>query len=168
MQKFLRFALARVALFGAAHAAGGALGVKRPALFLGVVAAALHIGLLLSPQGLTVFAESAQATPGQAMIQRSVGRWVRPDGGYILELSAAEKEKGLQAAYFNPLPIHVARAEVRCEQGRCTILIELRDINYPGSRYTLRYDPMTDRLKGDYFQAVQKETYLIEFVRIKR
>jgi hypothetical protein len=30
-----------------------------------------------------------------------------------------------------------------------------------------RYDPENDRLKGTYFQAVQRETYDIEFVRTK-
>jgi hypothetical protein len=33
--------------------------------------------------------------------------------------------------------------------------------------YNLRYDPENDRLKGTYFQAIQRETYDVEFVRTK-
>ena len=99
--------------------------------------------------------------------QRLVGRWVRPDGGYILELREIKKDGTLKAAYFNPRPINVARAEINRREGGISILIELRDVNYPGSTYNLRYDPKTDKLVGTYFQAVQKETYDIEFLRAK-
>jgi hypothetical protein len=34
------------------------------------------------------------------------------------------------------------------------VVVELRDVNYPGSTYTLTYDPGTDRLTGTYYQAV--------------
>ena len=47
------------------------------------------------------------------------------------------------------------------------MFVELRDVNYPGSAYNLRYDPKTDRLIGTYFQAVQRQTYDVEFVRMK-
>jgi len=99
--------------------------------------------------------------------QRLTGRWVRPDGGYILELKEIKKDGSLNAAYFNPRPINVARAELSRKDGRITIFIELRDVNYPGSKYNLQYDAKTDRLIGTYFQAVQGETYDIEFVRAK-
>jgi len=39
--------------------------------------------------------------------------------------------------------------------------------NYPGSTYTLQYDPASDRLKGTYFQAVQRQTFDIEFMRAR-
>jgi len=47
------------------------------------------------------------------------------------------------------------------------LFVELRDVNYPGSAYDLQYDTRTDRLKGTYFQAVEKRAYEIEFVRTK-
>jgi hypothetical protein len=97
-----------------------------------------------------------------------LGHWLRPDGGYILELKEIGKDGSLKAAYFNPRPINVARAVLSHEDGRLTIFIELRDVNYPGSKYNLQYDPKTDRLKGTYFQAVQKQTFDVEFVRVKR
>jgi len=99
--------------------------------------------------------------------QRLAGRWLRPDGGYVLELRDIKMDGTLKAAYFNPRPINVSRAELQRKEGNITLLVELRDVNYPGSMYNLRYDPENDRLKGTYFQAVQRETYDVEFVRTK-
>lgn len=96
-----------------------------------------------------------------------IGRWVRPDGEYVLELSVTGTKGKLKAAYFNPRPIHVSRAEVACKEGNCTVFVESRDVNYPGSKYNLRYDKKTDRLIGRYFEAVAGETYAVEFLRIK-
>jgi len=100
-------------------------------------------------------------------VQRLAGRWLRPDGGYVLELRDIKKDGSLKATYFNPRPINVSRAELHRKEGKITLLVELRDVNYPGSMYNLRYDPENDRLKGTYFQAVQRETYDVEFVRTK-
>ena len=99
--------------------------------------------------------------------QRLVGRWVRPDGGYILELKKIEKDGSLQAAYFNPRPINVSRAELSRKDGKITVFVELRDVNYPGSTYNLNYDPKTDRLTGTYFQALQRQLFEVEFERTK-
>lgn len=99
--------------------------------------------------------------------QRLAGRWLRPDGGYVLELRDIKKDGSLKAAYFNPRSINVSRADLQRKEGKITLMVELRDVNYPGSIYNLRYDPENDRLKGTYFQAVQKETYDVEFVRTK-
>jgi uncharacterized protein (DUF2147 family) len=100
-------------------------------------------------------------------VQHIFGRWVRPDGGYMLDLKEIGKDGTLKAAYFNPNPINVYRAELGRKQGAITIFVELRDVNYPGSTYNLIYDPETDRLVGTYFQAVQKVTFNIEFMRSK-
>ena len=99
--------------------------------------------------------------------KRLLGRWVRPDGGYVLEIRGAAARGMLDATYFNPDPIHVAKAEAAREQGALKIHVELRDVNYPGSTYDLVYDPVDDSLKGTYFQAVARETYPICFVRQK-
>ncbi|MBP1750731.1 MAG: hypothetical protein H6Q52_3270 [Deltaproteobacteria bacterium] len=95
------------------------------------------------------------------------GRWLRPDGGYILELRDIKKDGSLKAAYFNPRPINVAMASLQNKDGRISLSVELRDVNYPGSLYELQYDPKTDRLIGTYFQAVERQTFTIEFVRVK-
>ena len=99
---------------------------------------------------------------------RLMGQWLRSDGGYILELKEIGKDGTLKAAYFNPRPINVAKAALSRKDGWLTIFIELRDINYPGSKYNLQYDPGADRLRGTYFQAIQKLTFDVEFMRVKR
>ena len=95
------------------------------------------------------------------------GKWQRPDGGYILELKQLGKGGALKAAYFNPRPINVSRAELKRSGDKLTVFVELRDVNYPGSRYNLQYVPERDRLTGTYFQAVHGETYNVEFSRVK-
>jgi len=99
--------------------------------------------------------------------QRLIGRWVRPDGGYILELKGVKKDGSLKAEYFNPSPIKVFSTRWSREAGLLNLYVELRDVNYPGSKYNLQYDAASDRLVGTYFQAVQGETYDIEFLREK-
>jgi hypothetical protein len=84
--------------------------------------------------------------------------------GRLLEFDSSGS---LKAAYFNPRPINVARAGFTRTDGKLMVFVELRDINYPGSTYTLQYDPASDRLKGTYFQAVEKQTFSVEFVRAK-
>ncbi len=123
-------------------------------------------GTSVTPDALTAAADAAQSVP-KGDEKRLIGRWERPDGGYILELKEIGKNGTLKAAYFNPRPINVSRAELKRKNGVLTVFIELRDVNYPGSTYNLRYDPKADRLIGTYFQAVARETYDIEFVRAK-
>jgi hypothetical protein len=93
------------------------------------------------------------------------GRWVRPDGGYVIEILNIHDEGTMEAAYYNPNPINIARAEWRVEKDRLKLFILFNDLNYPGSTYTLDYFPDRDQLIGAYFQAVQQETYYVEFVR---
>jgi len=131
---------------------------------LGVVAVAAVLGIAGQ---VTAAGQSAAQSTEQPDPQRLVGRWVRPDGGYVLALGEVTKDGSVKAAYFNPRPINVSRAEVRRVAGALTVVVELRDVNYPGSTYTLQYDPASDRLKGAYFQAVEKQTFVVEFVRAK-
>ena len=93
------------------------------------------------------------------------GKWLRPDGGYILDIRHVAPDGILEAAYFNPRPIHVAKAVGFQEGGTVKAFVELRDVNYPGSTYTLIYDPTNDQLKGDYFQAALKQTFDVFFTR---
>jgi hypothetical protein len=123
---------------------------------------------MFAPIGQMVLAASGQTdTQSPADLQRLEGRWVRPDGGYVLELSETKKDGSLKASYFNPKPIKVFSAKWSQREGKINVFVELRDVNYPGSKYDLQYDPGSDRLKGTYFQAVEKQTYNIEFVRVK-
>ncbi len=95
------------------------------------------------------------------------GRWLRPDGGYVIAIANATDSGRLEASYFNPDPIRVGRAEARRGAEGIELTVVLQDENYPGSTYTLTYDPLDDQLKGTYFQAVARENYQIFFVRMK-
>jgi hypothetical protein len=95
------------------------------------------------------------------------GRWRRPDGGYVIDVKDVEATGKMDAAYFNPQPIRVSKAEVIREGGATTVFIELRDTGYPGCTYKLTYDPQTDQLKGVYFQAAIQQNFEVVFFRIK-
>ena len=73
----------------------------------------------------------------------------------------------MAAAYFNPRPINVSRAEASLEGTTTKVFIELRDTNYPGATYTLTYDPESDQLKGIYFQPALQQSFDVVFVRMK-
>jgi hypothetical protein len=73
----------------------------------------------------------------------------------------------MDAGYFNPRPINVSRAEASQEGTTIKVFIELRDTNYPGSTYTLTFDPQSDQLKGVYFQAALQQSFDVFFVRLK-
>lgn len=93
------------------------------------------------------------------------GRWLRPDGGYILEVRSIADDGRAEAAYFNPNPIRVAWARVANADGTLKLDAELRDVNYPGCLYKLTYLPDRDQFVGTYFQAQLQETHQIVFVR---
>ena len=48
------------------------------------------------------------------------------------------------------------QAEASLKKGAPYIFIELQDVGYPGSTYTLMYHPQQDILAGFYFQAAVK------------
>lgn len=131
--------------------------------FLPVVMAAFFV-LQCLPSAM---AADAKQTSGKEDLTALSGRWARPDGGYVLDLREIGKDGSLKALYYNPNPINVSRAEIRRRSGKIMVFIELRDVNYPGSKYDLKYDSATDRLVGTYFQAVENMTYKIEFLRDK-
>ena len=141
---------------------------KRRAVFIGFVVATFSIGAMFSSMGQVVLAESKKSpkqSRGQNDVQRLAGRWVRPDGGYILELREIKKDGSLKVSYFNPRPIKVFSAKWSRKEGKINLFVELRDVNYPGSTYNLQYAPESDRLEGTYFQAVERQTFDIHFVR---
>lgn len=113
--------------------------------------------------------KTGSSTPeARPEFQKLKGRWQRPDGGYVLEFKGVESNGKLDAGYFNPNPIHVARAAAIQEGNLTKVFVELRDINYPGSTYSLVYDPATDQLQGNYFQALEQQNFDVIFVRMKQ
>jgi hypothetical protein len=51
--------------------------------------------------------------------------------------------------------------------GAVSVFIELKDVGYPGSAYTLVYSPEQDILSGVYFQAVVKQSFEVIFTKVK-
>ena len=94
-----------------------------------------------------------------------VGTWTRPDGGYILQIRSVNPDGSLNAAYFNPNPIHVGEARWRIAGTVLKAEVTLDDVNYQGSNYTLVYNSETDQLEGVYYQAVARQSFQVFFVR---
>lgn len=94
-----------------------------------------------------------------------VGTWLRTDAKYRILISKVNDAGSLEASYFNPNPINVGGASWQESYGNLKIILELRDVNYPRSTYTLNYLPDKDLLAGDYYQAVEGLTFYVEFTR---
>jgi len=94
-----------------------------------------------------------------------LGRWIRPDGGYILEIRNVDPGGQLEAAYFNPRPIHVSQARLTSENKEPRVFIEFRDVGYPGATYSLAYHPTQDVLAGQYYQPAVGQSFEVVFVR---
>ncbi len=144
--------------------------MRKTSFFIRIVLSLLFILGLCMPlitEASSTESGPPEARPAQADVQHLAGRWLRPDGGYVLELKDIREDGSLKASYFNPRPINVHLAKWSREKGVLNLFVELRDTNYPGSKYTVQYDPKTGRLKGTYFQAMEKQTYNIEFFRVQ-
>jgi len=111
--------------------------------------------------------ESAHLPEGERDLKRLVGRWLRPDGGYIIDIQNVRANGELDAGYFNPRPINVSKAKATAEGEKVEVFIELYDEGYPGSTYTLTYDSKSDALFGTYFQAALGQNFEVVFVRMK-
>jgi uncharacterized protein (DUF2147 family) len=116
-------------------------------------------------------APQTNATPAAAAVSpelaKLVGRWERPDGGYVLEIKSIDPSGKAEVAYFNPNPINVSRAAAWRDKGASKIVVELRDAGYPGCTYTLEHNPQSDQLFGQYYQAAQQQTYEVVFSRLE-
>jgi hypothetical protein len=115
--------------------------------------------------------EANTANPGAVRnnteFQKLKGRWRRPDGGYVMAIGNINDTGAMDASYFNPYPIHVGNAVASRDGDVTKVFVELRDVNYPGSTYTLSYDPSSDQLQGIYYQAVEQQRFQVSFERMK-
>jgi len=111
--------------------------------------------------------ESESGPTATVAFNKIIGRWLRPDGGYVIEIRNISSGGTMEAAYFNPRPINVSQAEVSRKKGSLEVFIELRDTGYPGSTYTLMYDPLQDMFSGIYYQATIGQSFEVIFVRTK-
>jgi hypothetical protein len=96
-----------------------------------------------------------------------LGRWVRPDGGYVIGIRAVDASGKLDASCANPSPLPFYTAEVTGKGDALELFFELRAGGYSGSTYALKYDAASDQLKGVYYQAVAKQKFEVVFVRAK-
>jgi len=110
---------------------------------------------------------STSAAKANPAYEKLKGRWLRDSGGYTIEIRSVGPGGKLEAAYFNPKSIHVGKAQASQQGEMLKVFVELRDVNYPGSTYSLAYDAKSDRLVGRYYQAVARETFDVYFVRLK-
>ena len=115
---------------------------------------------------LLVFpAIAAEPLPDPAIREKLIGRWVRPDGGYVIHVREIKPDGSVVAGYFNPKEINVSEANVSVWKGFNQLFIKLDDKGYPGSTYTLYYYAEKDALAGFYYQAVVNETFEVLFRR---
>ena len=128
---------------------------------------AVIIAGLLLVFALTSCSSEKEEGPVEEEITADVllGSWVRPDGGYILQIRTANPDGTLNAGYFNPRPINVGSAAWRRAGSILKVEVVMDDVNYQGSNYTLVYEPEADRLAGLYYQAVTRQTFDVVFVR---
>ena len=131
-------------------------------ILMGLAAAVWYGSLNRSATEPTATVPQKKETPD---FDRLVGNWVRPDGGYVIEISKIYPDGKVDAAYFNPQSIHVSRSTVSEKDGIIELFIELQGKGYPGSTYTLKYNPEYDAMVGIYFQAVIQQPFDVIFQR---
>jgi hypothetical protein len=107
------------------------------------------------------------ATSKPADLQVLIGRWRRPDGGYVLEIRSVAGDGSVEASYFNPKPINVSLAQASDWRGATALFVEFDDVNYRGSTYELVHDAGRDVLVGTYYQAALGQTFEVVFTRIQ-
>ncbi|HUV13984.1 MAG TPA: hypothetical protein VMY18_10080 [Acidobacteriota bacterium] len=138
-------------------------------IFVSVGLAILGVVVLLigwdSTESIEGTEQVESGTTEPAGFDSVAGRWLRPDGGYILELSRPSPGEKFKATYLNPRPIRVATTRVIREEKAIRVYVELLDVGYPGSYYDLVYDPAGDRLLGIYYQAKMDARFEVFFVR---
>ena len=135
------------------------------AKFVGLALALALVGPA-SAQGPGPAAKAAPA-PSTGSISFDVlnGNWVRPDGGYRIEIKGVAANGELDATYYNPNRLPFAKAQATLEGATLRANFELQAGGYGGSTYELTYDPASDRLKGIYYQAVVKQKFEVFFAR---
>ena len=119
----------------------------------------------LAAQGTAPAAGSTAAPAGKPVTLDALkGTWVRPDGGYMIAIKSVGPDGELDAMYFNPNPLPFAKAAAT-RGVSLRAHFELRAGGYDGSTYELTYDPVSDRLRGTYYQAVAKQKFDVYFTR---
>ena len=126
-----------------------------------------HNQILQSPSSSPAVIKQNDKKTDKPSMQKLVGQWRRPDGGYVINVHSIDTNGQMDVSYLNPRPINVSRAEALYSGNTLEIFIELWDENYPGSTYQLKYDPLQDILYGNYFIPVGRQNYQVYFNRLQ-
>ena len=147
-------------------------------VILGLAGVAVAAGILIyhlryantdstkASQSVEAKGNRATSPSGDNAVKKLIGSWRRLDGGYIIDILRIDADGQMSAAYYNPKSIHVSRAAASLNDETVSVFIELNDVGYPGSAYTLAYHPQQDILSGVYFQAAVKQTFKVIFTRV--
>lgn len=122
-------------------------------------------GKIARPPGSEPSPRTGRGAVSREDFQPLVGKWLRPDGGYVISVRSVDPDGRVDADYYNPRPINVSRAEASREGETIRLFIELQAPGYPGSTYNLLYKPSDDVLAGVYFQAAMQQRFEVVFVR---
>jgi len=114
---------------------------------------------------ITLLSAGTAASEEKPDFKVMIGKWVRSDGGYIVQIRDVNPDGSVDAGYFNPAKINIVEANVSLRKGFVKLFIKLQDKGYPGSTYTLYYYPEKDALAGFYYQAAIGQTYKVVFLR---
>jgi uncharacterized protein (DUF2147 family) len=148
--------------------------VVKQALIVLVAAAAACRGREAPAAAAAASTPTAASAPATAPAPASaapapdklIGRWLRADANYTIEIAGVGADGKLDARYLNPQPIHVSRAEAKTVDGKLLLGIELQDRNYPGNFYALVYDPGSDSLSGVYNHLGLNQQFEVAFSRV--
>src|SRR5262245_58172157 len=109
----------------------GKRGALVAAIVLGAVAIVVPLGFgwwRTEHADMRPQAPIAATTSG---VQQLKGKWLRPDGGYVIDVRTVEDGGTMDVAYFNPRPIKVFKAEASQDGATTKVFLELRDVHYP-------------------------------------
>jgi len=112
-----------------------------------------------------IFSFDSNRSTNSNDFQKLIGKWVRPDGGYVLDIKSISPDGKIEMAYLNPNPINVSKAQTKIKEGIINIFIELRDQYYPGNYYTLTFDSQNKRLVGVYHHLGLNQDFDVYFIQ---
>ena len=139
--------------------------IRNTALIVSTATVLAVVGFWLNSLRTDAQPPTQSSAVGNVEYQKLKGRWLRADGGYVIDIKSVDESGHMDASYFNPRSIHVASAEASRLGAFVKVSIELRDENYPGSTYDLIYDTSSGELRGNYFHAVLRQNFEVVFVK---
>ena len=141
--------------------------LARQRMYIHILVPVVAFAILATGAFFLLNGRTSAGTGTKAAFDSLKGRWLRPDGGYVIDIRDVDARGKLAAGYFNPRPINVSQAEASQEGDTTKVFIELRDVNYPGATYNLTYNPKRDQLRGVYYQPAVRQNFDVVFIRMK-